>query len=452
MLYYEKVHYTIRQFRDDIYYCTDVQPVGQRLPVYSKGNKKAKGIIETLLMGFDVGTITIMKLEDSEYTYESIDGGHRKRALWDYLNNRVSVNGKYFRDLDRKTREAFLDIKLSFTVYNPLGAGIKGHIFRTTNKTTDVNFMEMLNSYGDITIANHIRQTVRVVKGIENDCHSLFTFYLTNKDNYIYEYLQFDNDRLKQDHAFARIVYRYMGNHKTLLGGSPDSDIESLYEDETLTTIDKQTQRKIHKHLDFLRDMAIYRKKHYKTGLTQHEFKVLSYLYFALVDKYSEFELDDAEKLFSVFAKANSKLMNKNGEYATRVHTRSGYTENVMYKKYVAAPMDSSKVIEATQYLLKEMDRQDSEWSDALRTKDPVRNFSVEDKQAKLAEQDFTCFIDGSPLTWEDAHAAHIRAHKKGGRTEYANLAMIRNTHNSDMGTMDVLEYKRWYQNQEIAA
>ena len=444
-MFYEKCIFSIRDFRDDLYYSTDVQPVGQRLPVYSKGNNKARGIIETLLTGFDVGTITLMKLEDSEYTYESIDGGHRKRALWDYLNNRIEVNGKYFRDLDRSTREAFLDTELSFTVYNPLGAGIKGHIFRTLNKTTDVNFMEMLNSYGDITIANYIRQTVRVVKGIENECHSLFTFYLTNKQNRVYEYLQFDNDRLKQDHAFARIVYRYMGNHDKLLGGAQDSEIESLYEDETLTSIPKNVKAQIEKHLDFLRDMAIYRKKHFKTGLTQHEFKVLSYLYFALVDKYQEFEIENAEDLFMAFAKANSKLMNKNGEYSKRVHTRSGYTENVMYKKYIAAPWDTSKVTEATEYLLREIDKQDPEWPNALRTKDPVRNFSVEDKQAKLAEQDFTCFIDGLPLSWEDAHAGHIRAHKKGGRTEYANLAMIRDTHNSDMGTMDVYEYKKWY-------
>ena len=87
---------------------------------------------------------------------------HRKRNLWDYLNNKIKVNGKFFSELPKEEQDAFLDSPLTFDIYQPLDAAKKGHIFRTLNKTTDVNFIEMLNSYGDIPIANYIRETVRL--------------------------------------------------------------------------------------------------------------------------------------------------------------------------------------------------------------------------------------------------------------------------------------------------
>ena len=45
----------------------------------------------------------------------------------------------------------------------------------------------------------------------------------------------------------------------------------------------------------------------------------------------------------------------------------------------------------------------------------------------------------------KDAHAAHIVAHAKGGKTVYSNLAMVRACYNIDMGTMDLNTYKETY-------
>ena len=73
---------------------------------------------------------------------------------------------------------------------------------------------------------------------------------------------------------------------------------------------------------------------------------------------------------------------------------------------------------------------------------DDKRNFTRLEKERKLSEQDYLCAIDGKPLIWEDAHAAHIEAHVRGGRTKYSNLAMVRKKYNLEMGTMSVTEYK----------
>ena len=428
-----------------MYHKTECQPVGQRLPVYSKDNAKGIGIITTLLDGYDIGTITVMQLNRKQkraakrvkYDFESIDGGHRKRSLWSYLQDGFMVRGKHFSQLSEKEQAAFLDTELTFTIYNALDSATKGHIFRTLNKTTDVNFIEMLNSYGDIPVANFVRETVRIVKQIDNECNTLFEFVLNPKGEPIYKYLSFDNDRLKQDHAFARIAHRYIQYPKQLLGGSSDKELETMYENPNLTK-DSIPDVKITAHLDFLRKMAMYRKQQFKTGLTQHDFKAMSYLYFYLSDTYGSFDIPDAEEFFKEYARANSALMNKDGDYAETIHESSGYSVQVMYKKYIAAPWDGKKISTAVSYLVGEM----GDIENVISVKDNSRSFTVLEKEAKLAEQNFVCAIDHKPLKWKDAHAAHIVAHTNGGRTIYSNLAMVRACYNTEMGTMDLNQYK----------
>ena len=433
---------SIRYFRDVMYHKTDCQPVGQRLQVKSKNNQKSVEIIETLFMGFNIGTITIMRLTGKfqpmpKFRWESIDGGHRKRALWAYLNDEFMVHGKYFSQLSKQDQDKFLDIEIEFCIYDELDSATKGLIFRTLNKTTDVNFIEMVNSYGDIPIANFIRESVRVVPQIDNACNILFEFTLNGKGDPLYTYLSFDNDRLKQDHAFARIVYRHVEHPKKLLGGSSDLQIREMYESPHLT-VDDIPVSKINAHLDFLRKMGQYRKRMFKTGLTQHDFKALSYLYFYLVDTYGTFSVPDALEFFKVFARANTKLMNKKGKYAEIMHKPSGYSVQVMYKKYVAIPRDGDKISTAVSYLVGEM----GDIENIIETKDSNRSFTIQEKEAKLAEQNFVCAIDGKPLTWEDSHAAHITAHANGGHTVYSNLAMVRICYNKEMGSINLNDYK----------
>ena len=58
----------------------------------------------------------------------------------------------------------------------------------------------MVNSYGNIQIANYIREKVRFISQINNPHHLLFQFHSSPAGEIIYDYLAFDNDRLKQDH------------------------------------------------------------------------------------------------------------------------------------------------------------------------------------------------------------------------------------------------------------
>ena len=451
-LFYPPYTRTIREFRSE-YHDIDCQPVGQRLPVHTKDNSKEVGIIKTLLDGESIGMITLMEITEDmnrkerrafERTYkkESIDGGHRKRGMWAFLQNKLRVPYKkeflYFNQLPKEIQEEFLDMELSFTLYKPLSTERKGRIFRNLNKTTDVNFIEMLNSYGDILIANYVREKVRLVDQINNPYHLLFSFHKTPKNDIVYDYVTFDNDRLRMDHMFARIVHRYVKFPNELLGGSSDEQLEEMYQEEDIV-ISPSTNTKIEAHLDFLRMMADCSKASIcKRGLTQHDFKVLSALYLYLVDTYKVFNISDYTEFFETFSAANEVLKNKEGEFSNIIHEKSGYTVNLMYTRYINAPQHDDKTTEAVSYLIREM----GDIEHLLEVKDVVSKFSMSQKRAKLAEQGFVCAIDGLQLSMKDAHAAHIVAHAKGGKTVYSNLAMVRACYNIDMGTMNLNEYK----------
>ena len=73
-------------------------------------------------------------------------------------------------------------------------------------------------------------------------------------------------------------------------------------------------------------------------------------------------------------------------------------------------------------------------------------------KEIALQKQDFVCVIDGLPLVWEEAEAAHIKAHANGGKTRLNNLAMVRKVYNKSMGTIDLYEYKKMYDEQQKVA
>ena len=64
----------------------DLNPLGQRLetssnPIGESKPSKAQGIIDSMLRQSDIGEIKIVRTPDSAYPYESVDGGHRKRAI-----------------------------------------------------------------------------------------------------------------------------------------------------------------------------------------------------------------------------------------------------------------------------------------------------------------------------------------------------------------------------------
>tara|TARA_B100001094_G_scaffold160309_1_gene155034 strand:- start:5143 stop:6492 length:1350 start_codon:yes stop_codon:yes gene_type:complete len=423
----------------------DTQPIGQRLdrdPVLIGKSKpsKAQGIINSMLMGIDIGQITIHETPEGDYDFESIDGGHRKRYIKAFIANKFPdfKSGKLLREMSPEERQKFFDIELTFTIYKPLQGHQVGLIFRSLNETTPVNHQEMLNSYGDTPIANVIRETVRVIPGVGNDIHPLFEYSQSpgsTKKNY--GHIQFDNKGLRIDEMVARLFYiETAGNG---LGPSTDKHLEVLYESNPADV--SKIKEKVYENLDFVLKMSNIRKRRYNRTLTQREFVFFYRLWLYLKETYTVFKIHDYENFFDTIHKEFSVYQDKYDSQPVRLQGPS--------------PFDSTKTI-GKQFndCLTEFDKDDHVYfpiqqiletvdiSTLITIKDKKRAFSTTQKERKLAEQNFKCAIDGKSLAMVDAEAGHIDAHAKGGLTVYDNLAMIRKDYNGDMGTMSVEEYK----------
>lgn len=160
----------------------NVNPVGQRPttvrnPIGENRASKSQDIIASILSNGDVGEVKVVKTADASYQAECADGGHRMRAILGFLTNKFPTfrssefGEKYCRDLTDEQRKSFMNYRLRFIVYGnhgELSVSDKADIFQKTNTTTPVNSQEFLNSFGDIPIANLIRETSLTVPGIDN--------------------------------------------------------------------------------------------------------------------------------------------------------------------------------------------------------------------------------------------------------------------------------------------
>ena len=437
---YTKKAISIGDYVSHWYNDINCSPIGQRLPVTEKSDKR-DGIINTILQGIDIGQITIVKNQnDPKYENDSVDGGHRKRYIHDYRTNKFKVNGKFYSELTQEEKDKFNAYELMFVIYEKLDVFTKGYIFRTINKTTDVNDQETLNSYGDIVIANLIRNLVRVVPGVDNITHPLFE--ITQDKNF--RFLNFDNARLKTEEMVARIVFRY--TQDTLLGSSSYEDLDKMYKTNFNEDDFVLLEKNVKSHFDYLLKCAIAKKTHIGTTLSMQDFKMLSFIRYYLLDKVGPFE-PDYEKFIKSYNTAMKTLQDKDHDlYGQVLATKDPVidfdskqrTIAEAFKNYLGAPHHEKKIKKAVDWLLLEFN-----YEAVIIVQDSKRNFTKEEKELRLAQQDYKCSLDGQPLLYGDAEAAHIIAHKNGGKTTMSNMVMVRREHNRAMGTMDLEDYRK---------
>jgi hypothetical protein len=436
----------IRHFITVLYPITDCNPVGQRPAVYlNVANEKNVEIIQSILLGVDITQITLVKVSDTKYQYESLDGGHRKRAIKAYVDGLFKVNGKFYSEMSDEEMEKFLNYELTFTIYEPMSTFMKGYIFRNINKTTDVNNQENLNSYGDIAIANVIRQTVRPmsVNGKVTKIHDLFEVSASGN----FKWIATDNLRLKLEEFVARYYYRfYVGGD---IGSRVFEEVQTMYLDENVKV--NKLKKEADSLFDFLLTMAECRKSVAGTGgLNWGEMNTLANLYLFLFAQYDDWSMDDPigfyRAFYEVYCDFYHDVKGQHGNVVNFPFEKDGITEQLCFRNYAVCQNSYQKQEQMMKWVTGGFDV-----LQFITLKDPTRLFPKWMKVITLQSQGYVCAIDGLPLEWDDAEAAHIRAHVKGGKTILSNCAMVRKTHNSDMGTMDVTEYKEVYE-KSIAA
>jgi len=451
-----------------LYNIIDTQPVGQRLDVApklegtEKTPSKAQGIISTMMKGYDIGQITIHKIPKKSalkpyqfdgkrisqkgtglvpadsYTFASIDGGNRKRYIYAFVNNQFRVDGKLWVDYSQEERDDFLNYPLLFAVYVNLTPSEIGDIFRTLNKTTPVNRQETLNSYGDIAIANAVRETARLVAGINSTCHPLFDYSVKNL-----AWLTFDPSRLKLDEIVARIYYRYHSEDKGGIGLSAEKQLLEMYSDEDLDfkKVDN-LKKKVFKTLDHVKRMAEVKKMKLNSGLGKREFELFKRVWMYMEKEFGSFKIIDDAAYFDTLKKVmDEKFFKPVADMKEPENHVSPYNQNktigLQFKDTLGEYDDAERMKTClgwfTQYL---------DFTQLITIKDTRRFFSKTMRESKLAEQGYKCAVDGKPLKMENAHGGHLVAHSRGGKTEFSNLVMISAKHNLDMGSMSFVLYK----------
>lgn len=438
---FKKDFLTIKEFfvkQDDI----DLNPVHQR-PDVDDINKK-RGIIQHLLNGLDIGQITLNDAgenycrADLKYRYESLDGGHRKRAIKEFIEGQFSLfDGRYFKDLSKAERQFFLDTEIVFVYYLNLTNAEKGQVFRALNTTTTMSKQEMRNAYGDTPLANYVRDIVRL------------------KPNDVWNYVAFDNDRLKNEELVARMI-AMVKSKIPLDAQAGDKDLDNLYADDSISEKDiKKIARKNDSIFKFIIKMANARGNFYgsadantkRTKVGKKEFSLWLRIYFYCAEKFGEkFIVEDYEKLWKEINKIYQDVTKNNADLDERFLT----------------PYDGLPVLDETKTPAQQFNSVLSEWRGAnnlryaiqlllaegldfsqfvLEGKKTSRTFSVIQMTGLLASQNFECAVDGEELVYADAEGGHKTSAKNGGGTDTQNLVMIRAKWNQDMSDMNYDDY-----------
>jgi hypothetical protein len=297
----------------------------------------------------------------------------------------------------------------------------------------------MRNSFGDIEVANLIRETVRIIPGIYNSTHPLFE--KTNAGNY--RLLVFDNNRLKTEELIARIVYRL--TQDTYLGESSQEQLNQMYRDnDTLDMV--KIEKELKEVLEFLRIMASEHLRIYNRGLSQQDFKMLSFVWMYMKDSYKKWKIDDVESFLRVYKYAFLKVIDKDDDYYGKTLTQvdfdnKGRTIAEAFKGYLGAPNHEKKVKQAVYWLLGEFNIEDY-----ITILDTKRSYTHDEKVRKLIEQNYECYITGKKVTLGECEASHIVSHANGGQSTYNNFVMALKEHNRAMGTMNLEDYKQTLQ------
>ena len=412
-------------------------PIGQRPPT-SQGYSKSEEIVKSLLSGVGIGMITLRDISQDEEMqkiypgvhYLVIDGGHRIRALVKFYQNKFSVNKKKFKDMNIDLSNC--QVALDVTTCTSQEAIEK---FRNLNQTTPVNPMEMLMCDDQSEICRAVRSLTRYYAEYKNEAHELFE---TAFDKHGVEKAKFfdmaPNHRRKWDE------YVFLALIKSHGGGNADAGIGKFYDavDQEYNGNNIASKTVVKNVIRFLDDIAgfAYERKPYK--LNTDIFAALQLTWFGLYEKNKNFKIEDYQKFYESFmagysiltGTADTSYNNKTIKFAGEVHMIKEFV-----RKNITNFADSNVQKECARLILEEM-------GDDIGVifRDAKRSLTTSEREQMLASQGYKCAIDGLPLKLEDSVWGHDTAWAQGG--ELMDGAVIRKTHNRDMGTTTLDEYR----------
>lgn len=451
----------------------DCDPVGQRPDIESMS--KRQGILDTIFRAYDIGELKLRELTFGQYKFRSIDGGHRKRAIRDFMESKFKthkdtvcyidgqafkIGNLYYKDLPVEVKEFFINYKMRFTVYDKSMTDEQaGEIFRRTNITTDVNWQEMLNSYEDNLVAKFVREISRPIRGFNNNYHDLFEYRDLSPENRKQFWFQSASTRLRDDEFVTRLLTVLSKSQKDLNWMTcSNKETETFFvtfgDSETGVWVNdpseaKRQQKLVIEALDFILNYAKAKKNLSRQLLSTQEFTVISRFYAYLIRTFTRngFKVKDWSELYIAIRGAMDRFVGKD-ENNLRVDTHKDNkgirTVCECFRQYLTVHDDEVRCEQSMKWLLQEMDINDC----GITFIDSTRTFSAEVVEQVLRNQGYKCWVTGKPLDIKDAVGGHISAHSEGGKTTIENCMVCHKDENSRMGSTDAVLYRSMRQKE----
>ena len=414
-------------------------PIGQR-PAVTGGHSKSHGIVRACILGYGIGMITVRDIRNDHaaqeiypgYDYLVIDGGHRIRGLVNYFLGKFKINGKTYSESD-------YDFDTMTVPVNCITCSSKEsiEIFRNLNETTSVNPIEMIMSDDISVICKEVRSRTQFYREYMNKPHSLFERTINRKDEEVaVKFNTFPNPRREWD------KYVFVAIHKTIGGGNVDAGEKDT---ENLIELEYQGENKVTKTVlktvdSFLDDVDEFQTYH-ELKLNGDIFSALQLVWFDLYARNPTFKITDMELFFDNFKNVYSLLTGKDTTYNERTIVIDDLRVNL--KEYVRKNMKNFSNGHSQRQVAKifreEMLNDPKLFGVTFR--DVKRSLTTAERDEKLALQGYRCAIDGKRLNLQDSVWGHDTAWSKGGKLE--DGAVIRKTHNRDMGTMTIEQYRQ---------
>jgi hypothetical protein len=397
-------------------------PIGQREPtVLGFDNVKNQGIIKAIFKGNGIGTITvrdISKDKEMQKVYPGvkwlvIDGGHRTRAIKDYMNNQFAVWGKKYKELSDEWKEFFKSslINLDKKICTSQQAI---DIFRDLNKTTQVNAYEMIMCDDESAICKYVRSYVRFVAEYDNTPHKIFALRDSSKGTIGEHFRDSPDKRALWSTMMFVVIHKVLGKGNVAAG---EKETLKLIKEEYAgkNKLTKSAQAVIDRFWD---DLLCFQKVR-PGNIPLKLFGAFQLVWFYLYEENSQFKIDNMEYFVNNFMKVYKKYNTQ----SKKKHVEHYVWDNL----YSFAKEEEQRDI--ADILIKEMGEPE-EFGILFREEDRVLTKS--EKEDKLIDQGYRCYFDihtdkcsqqGKLLTLDESIGAHDIPWGQGGKKEDAVIS-----------------------------
>lgn len=471
---------------------------------------KKQGIACYAIYGWSFGQITLRqvkryKVGSTFASYEVIDGGHRVRAIREFIKNEftlpawaepVTIDGvqyevanKFYDDLDTVVKKKYHEYKIMFMIYDKSLSDFEaGIVFNWQNKQSDLNDIEKFNAIQTM-VSNYIRERSRtLIDGLQNvsgfsEKHRLFnTENVKNKNWPVGSIVKEEDSRLRFQYILSQIVFWYSSlndkNNKPISHFDIENpsyswdtiNIQLNKEDELWKTKQKVRIDSIESILDELHKVS---SAFNNLSNTKMNYLILRFVYIILHElrcKYGVKNVKVDSSKFGLFLNnVVSELKTKMLKYKTYKGAKSDDQREDTAFRLLFAFAKTMNFAVASKVILIARDGSStfkSVWNDEFDLK-KLQDFGVTitpktspnstDKNKMYVEQGQSCALDGQFCKLEDMDFAHdiarARGMASGAQTTKDGGKLVWRKWNNMMGQLTIDEFKNtdtFKQSQEL--